>query len=127
MLRLALIGEQTPLHQHIPHQSHNCEGRAEVLAEAAILPCRRPYLPPHPVHDVPGGTKKHCVIPLVIYVARVVARVVVVVVVDDSGVIVDDVTHLTHRWAFLVVDGGGLWSGGCRGSHFCFFLLACVV
>ncbi len=45
------------------HHSHDCEGRAEALTEAAILSRRCPYLPPHPVHDVPGGTKKHGVIP----------------------------------------------------------------
>ena len=103
MLRLALLGEQPPLHQHIPHHSHDREGRAKVLTEAAILPCRCPYLPPHPVHDVPGGTKKHGVIPPV---------VVASVVVDDSGFIVDGVTHLAHRRAFLVVDGGGMGGGG---------------
>ena len=92
MLRLALLGEQPPLHQHIPHHSHDCKGRAEVLAEAAILPCRRPYLPPHAVHDVPGGTKKHGVMPPVV-VACVVALLVAHVVVNDSRVIVDGITH----------------------------------
>ena len=112
MLRLALLGEQPPLHQHIPHHSHDCKGRAEVLAEAAILPCRRPYLPPHPVHDIPGGMKKYSVIPPVV-IARVVIFIIVArVVVDNSGVIVDGVTHLAHRRAFLVVDGGGMGGGG---------------
>ena len=109
MLRLALLGEEVDLLHHVPHHSNDFEWCAEVLSEAAVLHGRRANLPPHPVHNIPGRTRKNSVIaPPVVVVARVV---VVVVVVDDSGVIVvDDVTHLAHHWAdFVCIDDG---SGG---------------
>ncbi len=97
-----------------------------MLAEAAVLPCRHPDLSPHTVHDVPGGTKKHSIIPpVVVIVARVIVVVVVArVVVDDSGVILNDVTHLAHRRAaFDIIGGGCRWGGGCGDSHLCLVFL----
>ena len=111
MLRLALLGEEVALPHHVPHHSNDFEWCAKVLAEAAVLHTCRANLPPHPVHDIPGGTQKNSVIahPLVV-VAQVVVRCAVV---DDSGVIVvDDVTHLAHCWAdFTSINGGGRGSG----------------
>jgi hypothetical protein len=63
--------------------------------ESLVLPCRRPNLTPHPVHDVPGGTKKHGVQGLVVIVARLIV-VVAHVIINDGGVVMSlSTTSLT--------------------------------
>ena len=94
MLGLALLGEQVALNEHVPHYPDDHEGHTEVLAKAAVLPCRRAHLSSHPVHDVPGGTKKTIVKCLAV-VAVLVIVVIACVAIDDSGVIVDNATSLT--------------------------------
>ena len=117
MLGLALLGEQVALNEHVPHHPDDREGRAEVLAKAAVLPHRRAHLPPHLVHDVPGGVKKNIVQCLAV-VAVLVIVVIARVAVGNSGVILDNVTHLAHRWAVLaIIVGGGRRGGRSRGTH----------
>ena len=127
MLRHALLGEQAALNKHVPHQTDDREGRAEVLPEAAVLPRRRAYPPPHAVHDILGSIEKNIVQCLVVLDVILVVVVVARVAVDDSSVVVDGVTHLAHPWAVLlaIIDGGDQRSGGSGSTHLvcCVFLL----
>ena len=103
-----------------------------MLTEASVLPCRRPNLTPHPVHDVPGVTKKHGVHGLVVVVACLVVVVDRVVINDGGVVIVNDVTYLAHcRAVIAIIYGGSRRGGRCGGTHLCFFVMwffvvACV-
>jgi hypothetical protein len=56
---------------------------------------------------------------LVVVLIVVVGLVVgLVIVIDDSGVIVDNITLISHRWAVLaVINGNDRRGGGSRGTH----------
>ena len=65
-----------------------------------------------------------CLSLLVVIVVVVVGLVVgLVIVIDDSGVIVDNITLIiSHRWAVLaVINSNDWWGGGSRGTHLVWF------
>jgi hypothetical protein len=103
MLRLALLGANAALPQHVPRHVDDLKPHPKEGAEAAVLHCCRSNPSSRLVHDLPGGTMESDVLHLVaidhlgaapVVVAPVSVACVVIVVVDG------DVTHL---W----VLGGG--------------------
>ena len=122
---LALLGEDVALLQHIPYHSNDLKRHAKVFVKAAVLPCCCAYLPPHPVHDVPGVTKNTL---SKVLSSSLLVVVVAPVVVNDSGVIVNNITHLTHCWAVLASrpEGRRMWRRSSLFSCDVFFSMVCV-